>query len=115
MMPRAIASLTPAELVVFRRRLDTPAKIQQFLDAIPYNVEADGDTFRSPRRGLRDRTANCIEGAGLAAAALRGQGHPPLIMDLTAVRAEDHVIAVFRGRRLWGALGTSKITRLRDR
>src|SRR2546430_14644771 len=111
MMPRAIASLTPAELVVFRRRLDTPAKIQQFLDAIPYNVEADGDTFRSPRRVLRDGTANCIEGAVLAAAALRVQGEPPLIMDLTAVRDEDHVIAVFKRRGLWGAPRPRKFTR----
>src|SRR6266705_5880496 len=115
MMARAIASLTPAELVVFRRRLNTPAKIQQFLDGIPYNVEADGDTFRSPRRVLRDRTANCIEGAVLAAAALRVQGDPPLIMDLTAVRDEDHVIAVFKRRGLWGAIGTSKFTGLRAR
>src|SRR5438128_10313556 len=115
MMPRAIALLPPAELVVFRRRLNTPAKVQHLLDAIPYNVEADGDTFRSPRRVLRDRTANCIEGAVLAAAALRVQGHPPLIMDLTAVRDEDHVIAVFRRRGLWGAVGTSKFTGLRYR
>src|SRR5213592_1230178 len=115
MMPRAVASLTPAELVIFRSRLNTPAKVQHFLDAIPYNVEADGDTFRSPRRVLRDRTANCIEGAVLAAAALRVQGHPPLIMDLTAVRDEDHVIAVFRRRGLWGAIGTSKFTGLRYR
>lgn len=114
-MPRALAELTPAELVVFRRRLNTPAKIQQFLDGIPYNVEADGDTFRSPRRVLRDRTANCIEGAVLAAAALRVQGDPPLIMDLTAVRDEDHVIAVFKRRGLWGAIGTSKFTGLRYR
>src|SRR5437870_9895871 len=115
MMPRAVASLTPAELVIFRRRLDTPERIQRFLDNIPYNVEADGDTFRSPRRVLRDRTANCIEGAVLAAAALRVQGDPPLIMDLTAVRDEDHVIAVFRRRGLWGAIGTSKFTGLRYR
>src|SRR5205823_925820 len=115
MMPRAVASLTPAELVIFRRRLDTPAKVQQFLDAIPYNLESYGDTFRSPRRVLRDRTANCIEGAVLAAAALRVQGQVPLIMDLTATRDEDHVIAVFRRRGLWGAIATSKFTGLRYR
>jgi hypothetical protein len=114
-MPRALADLTARELAVFRRRLGTPSKIQQFLDEIAYNLETDGDTFRSPRRVLRDATANCIEGAVLAAAALRVQGDPPLIMDLTAVRDEDHVIAVFRRRRLWGAIGTSKFTGLRYR
>jgi hypothetical protein len=114
-MPLGVAELTAAELATFRRRLDTPVKIQAFLDAIPYNTEADGETFRSPRRVLRDRTANCIEGAVLAAAALRVQGEPPLIMDLTAVHDEDHVIAVFRRGGLWGAIGTSKFTGLRYR
>jgi hypothetical protein len=64
---------------------------------------------------LADRTANCIEGAVLAAAALRVQGQLPLIMDLTATRDEDHVIAVFRRQGLWGAIGTSKFTGLRYR
>ena len=114
-MPRALADLTSSELATFRRRLDTPSKIQHFLDDIPYNTEDEGETFRSPRRVLRDATANCIEGAVLAAAALRVQGDPPLIMDLTAVHDEDHVIAVFRRRGLWGAIGTSKFTGLRDR
>ncbi|MEA2636075.1 MAG: hypothetical protein QOJ33_432 [Chloroflexota bacterium] len=114
-MARAFAELTASELAVFRRRLDTPAKIQRFLDEIPYNTESDRETFRSPRRVLADRTANCIEGAVLAAAALRVQGDPPLIMDLTAVRDEDHVIAVVRRRGLWGAIATSKFTGLRYR
>ncbi len=114
-MARALAELTPAELAVFRHRLDTPVRIQRFLDELPYNTEADGETFRSPRRVLRDRTANCIEGAVLAAAALRVQDDPPLIMDLTAVRDEDHVIAVFRRLGLWGAIGSSKFTGLRYR
>src|SRR3989441_11299785 len=113
MMPGAIASLTPAELAVFRRRLNTPAKIQQFLDGIPYNVETDGDTFRSPRRVLRDQTANCIEGAVLAAAALRVKGDPPLIMDLTAGRGEDHVIGVFRRPGSWGGPRTSTFPAVR--
>jgi hypothetical protein len=111
----ALAELTRDELAAFRGQLNTGPRIQQFLDEIPYNTEADGETFRSPRRVLRDRTANCIEGAVLAAAALRVQGEPPLIMDLTAERDEDHVIAVFRRRGLWGAIGTSKFTGLRYR
>ena len=114
-MRRPLAELTAKELATFRRRLDTPSKIQQFLDEIPYNTEDEGETLRSPRRVLRDQTANCIEGAVLAAAALRVQGAPPLIMDLTAVHDEDHVIAVYRWRRLWGAIGTSKFTGLRNR
>jgi hypothetical protein len=113
-MAARVADLTPAELRAFRR-LNTPAKIQQFLDEIPYNTESDGETFRSPRLVLRDRTANCIEGAVMAAAALRVQGDPPLVMDLTAVHDEDHVIAVFKRGGLWGAIATSKFTGLRYR
>jgi hypothetical protein len=90
-------------------------RIQEYLDRIPYNTEPDGDTFRSPRRVLRDGTANCIEGAVLAAAALRFHGDPPLIMDLTAVHDEDHVIAVFKRGTAWGAIGTSKFAGLRHR
>src|SRR5256886_16998110 len=114
-MVRALADLTARELAAFRRRLDTPPKIQRFLDEVAYNLETDGDTFRSPRRVLRDRTANCIEGAVFAAATLRLRGDPPLIMDLAAVHDEDHVIAVYRRRGLWGAIGTSKFTGLRAR
>ena len=114
-MPRRLHELTAAELATFRRRLNTPVKIQEYLDSVVYNEEVDGETFRSPRRVLRDATANCIEGAVLAAAALRVQGLPPLIMDLTAVHDEDHVVAVFRRRGLWGAIATSKFTGLRYR
>lgn len=114
-MPRRPNELTAGELATYRRRLNSPVKIQAYLDALPYNTEVDGETFRSPRRVLRDDTANCIEGAVLAAAALRVNGDPPLIMDLTAVHDEDHVIAVFRRLGHWGAIGTSKFTGLRYR
>ncbi len=97
------------------RRLSTPAKIQQYLDRITYNLELQGETLRSPRRVLRDRTAHCMEGALFAAAAMRVAGAPPLIMDLTAVDDDDHVIAPFRWRGHWGAIATSKFAGLRYR
>ena len=105
---------TPAERRVFAR-LPTPVAVQAFLDALPYNTEEGGETLRSPRRVLRDGTANCIEGAVFAAAARRERGRPPLIMDLTAVHDEDHVIAPFRERGRWGAIGISKFAGLRYR
>ena len=80
---------TPAERAVFRR-LGTPEKIQYFLDFdLAYNKEPDGNTCRSPRRVLRDRTAHCMEGALFGAAALRMLGHPPLLLDLEAVRDDE--------------------------
>jgi hypothetical protein len=105
---------TAAELAVFRR-LTTPEKIQRFLDELPYNKEPHGDTCRSPRRVLRDRTAQCMEGALFGAAALRMLDHPPLLLDLEAVRDDDHVLAIFRSRGYWGALAKSNYSGLRYR
>jgi hypothetical protein len=98
------------------RRLTTPEKIQRFLDAdIGYNKEPDGPTCRSPRRVLRDRIAHCMEGALFGAAALRAQGFPPLLLDLEAVRDDDHVLAIFKQRGHWGAIAKSNYSGLRFR
>jgi hypothetical protein len=107
-------TFVPAERAVFRR-LTTPEKIQRFLDDLAYNKERDGETCRSPRRVLRDRTAHCMEGALFGAAALRLLGHPPLLLDFEAVRDDDHVLAIFRERGHWGALAKSNYSGLRYR
>lgn len=97
-------------------RLDTPEKIQRFVDEeIRYNKETDGPSCRSPRRVLRDRLGHCMEGAMFGAAALRLLGHPPLLVDLEAVRDDDHVLAVFRARGRWGAVAKSNYSGLRYR
>jgi hypothetical protein len=106
---------TPAEWRELRR-LKTPEKIQRFLDGeIAYNKEPGGPTCRSPRRVLRDRVAHCLEGALFGAAALRASGRPPLVLDLEAVRDDDHVLAVFRERGHWGAIAKSNYAGLRYR
>jgi hypothetical protein len=111
MLPDA---LTAAERVVFRR-LHTPEKIQRFLDDLAYNKEPGGVTCRSPRRVLRDRTAHCMEGAMMGAAALRMLGYPPLLLDLEAVHDDDHVLAIFQARGCWGAVAKSNYSGLRYR
>src|SRR5271157_2814761 len=105
---------TAAERAVFRR-LGTFEKIQRFLDDLAYNKEPEGPTCRSPRRVLRDRTAQCMEGALFGAAALRMMGRPPLLLDLEAVRDDDHVLAVFQSRGHWGAIAKSNYSGLRYR
>jgi hypothetical protein len=94
------------------RGLKTPAQIQRFVDGIEYQY---ADTAGSPARVLRERRGHCLEGALLAAAALRVQGHPPLLMDLEAVRDDDHVLALYRERGLWGAIAKSNFAGLRFR
>ena len=97
-------------------RLDTPFKIQRFLDhEIGYNKEPNGVTCYSPRLVLRHGVAHCMEGALAAAAALRMHGHPPLLVDLEAVRDVDHVLAVFRDHAGWGAVAKSNYAGLRFR
>jgi hypothetical protein len=98
------------------RRLTTPAKIQIFLDEeIAYNREARGATCYSPCTVLREKVAHCMEGAMLAALALRHLGHPALLVDLEAVRDSDHVLAVYRVNGRWGALAKSDYAGLRSR
>jgi hypothetical protein len=103
-----------SERAVFGR-LGSPEKIQRFLDELGYNKERDGPTCRSPRGVLESGVAHCMEGAMLAAAALRVQGYPPLLVDLESVRDDDHVLAVFRRRGHWGALAKSNYAGLRYR
>lgn len=105
---------TAGERAVFRR-LSTPEKIQQYLDDLLYDKEPRGPRCRSPRLVMRDRTAHCMSGALMGAAALRAQGHPPLLLDLEAVRDDDHVLAVFRRRGHWGAVAKSNYAGLRFR
>jgi hypothetical protein len=96
--------------------LSTPAKIQRFLDEeIAYNQESEGATCYSPRTVLEKRQAHCMEGALFAAMTLRRLGHPPLLVDLEAVRDSDHVLAVYKTNGRWGALAKSDYAGLRSR
>lgn len=56
-----------------------------------------------------------MDGALFAAAALRVQGHPPLLLDLEAVFDDDHVLALFRQDGCWGAIARSNYSGLRFR
>jgi hypothetical protein len=94
------------------RSLKNPHGIQRFLDEMPYHL---ADTAYSPRRVLRENTSHCFEGALFAAAALRVNGYPPLILDLEADQDTDHVIAIFRQNGHWGSIGKSNYTGCRYR
>ena len=94
------------------RGLKTPVRIQKFIDGLEYQY---GDTAWSPQRVLRERKGHCMEGALLAAAALRVNGRPPLVMDLEAVHDDDHVVAVYREGGLWGGIAKSNFAGLRFR
>jgi hypothetical protein len=97
----------------FLSRLSPPWRIQKFLDGLDYDVA--GAACRSPRRVLRERVVQCMDGALFAAAALRVQGHRPLLLDLEAVFDDDHVLALFRSDGCWGSIARSNYSGLRFR
>ena len=96
-------------------RLSTPQAIQDFLVDFPQNFEPEGDTARSVELTLKVRQAHCIEGALVAAFALWLQGHPPLLLDFSAHRDMDHVVAPFRVNGKWGAISKTNYVCLRWR
>lgn len=98
------------------KRLDTPIKIQNFLDALPFNFEKKGETHMSPRRVLRTRRAHCLEGALLAALALHLHGEEPLLLDLVSLpHDDDHVVALYKRNDYWGAISKTNHATIRFR
>jgi hypothetical protein len=108
--------LTPTELKILRK-LSTPAKIQDYLDTLAFNLEKKEETLMSPRRVLKAGKAHCLEGALLAATALMLHGHKPLLLDFKTLPCdEEHVIALYKMNGYWGAISKTNhaILRFRD-
>ena len=110
-MDNSTNRFTPAELRKLRSLKD-PHGIQRFLDDMPYHL---ADTAWSPRLVLRENTSHCLEGAIFAAAALRANGFPPLLLDFEAEHDTDHVMAIYRVNGHWGAIAKSNFTGCRYR
>ncbi len=110
-MKTSTSSWTNSEIEQLKK-INTPFKIQEFLDTCEYNSTEE---TRSTRYILEHKRAHCLEGALFAAACLEFQGHKPLVLDLQAHDDDDHVIAVFRSRGFWGAIAKSNFTTLRFR
>jgi hypothetical protein len=106
--------LAAAEFALLAR-LDTPAKIQEFVYGLKQNFEVAGETCFTVRDVLRERRAHCIEGALLAACAFWVHGEAPLLLDMRAVNDFDHVVALYRRNALWGAISKTNGIFLRSR
>ena len=94
--------------------LDTPYRIQSFLDELVYPAE---EANRSALEVLRQRQAHCLDGGLFAAAALARLGHPPIILDMQPQPGtdDDHVLALYKADGCWGALAKSNYSGLRLR
>jgi hypothetical protein len=94
------------------KRLSNPDKVQSFIDALPYRCE---DGHLSARAAIRDGCAHCFDGALLAAAALERAEFAPTLIDLCAIRDDDHIICAYVYRKRWGAVAKSNFPGLRFR
>jgi len=99
------------------KKLNTPAKVQDFLNKLQFNFETDGvDTIKSPIMVIRTKNAHCLEGAILGAYILSVHGHKPLLLHLKTTKGDyDHVVALFQVGKLWGALSKTNHAVLRYR
>lgn len=108
-------NLSATELSLLKK-LDTPDKIQNYLDSLSFNFETEGETCMSPRRVLQEQKAHCIEGAMLAAVALWLQGEPPLLLNLKVdTKDVDHIVVLFKRNGYYGALSKTNHAVLRYR
>lgn len=105
--PKA-AGLSPRERRLIAR-LRTPAAVQAWLNALPYNEEPGGRaTLRSFRGVVREGCAHCLEAALFAATVLERHGYPPLLLSFESIDQLDHVIFVYRHKGRWGSIARSR-------
>ena len=106
---RPSLSFTARERAIIHR-YRTPAAVQGFLNALPYNDEPPpgGATLRSFRGVVQRGTAHCMEAALAAATILEQHGYPPLILSFESIDELDHVLFVYRRGGRWGSVGRSR-------
>lgn len=109
-------SFTQKEISLIKK-LNTPAKVQDFLNSLNFNFEKDGvATIKSPLRTMRERSAHCMEGAILGAYILAQHGYKPLLLHLKTTKDDfDHIIVPFKKNGFWGALSKTNHAVLRYR
>jgi hypothetical protein len=95
--------------------LDTPAKVQDFLDTqLYYNDDhaaaGQDETAMPPRRVLQSGMAHCFEGAMFAYAVNYLHGRKPLLVLLEASQDADHNLVVYQDAttKLYGSNAQSR-------
>jgi hypothetical protein len=91
-MPKFLFTDWTREEKALLKTLNSPIRIQTFLDHTEYN-------------GTKETRSACLENIG----------YKPLVLDLQAYNDDDHVIAIFKVKGCWGALAKSNFTTLRYR
>jgi hypothetical protein len=103
------SAFTPAERRLIER-LDTPLRVQEFLNGLAYNMEPPPGraTLRSFRGVVRHQCVHCLEAALSAAAILEQHGYPPLVVSFESIDELDHVIFVYKRGGRWGSVARSR-------
>ncbi len=100
-----IKKVLPRDMHRLYSRLNSPTKLQDYLDTLPINFELSGETNLSPYHVFSQKTAHCFEGAVFAASVLAFHGEKPLLLDFATTHDdEDHTVALFKHNNRWGAI-----------
>jgi hypothetical protein len=93
------------------KKLNTPQKVQEFLDSIKYNKGKRVSIAEVFRLKLGD----CIESASFASFVLRLNGIKSSLMDLYCFDDYDHIVCVYKKDGLYGSVAQSLYLGLRGK
>jgi len=91
--------------------LKTPWQVQEFVDSLEYNAGKRIPVIDV----MRLKKGDCLEVAMFSCFVLQEHKIKSFLIDLSAVKDEDHVLCVFKIKGLYGAIAQSKFLGLRYR
>jgi len=92
-------------------QLNNPFKLQEYINSLEYNA----DKRVSVSDIIKYKKADCMEAAVFAVLVLKHNGYDAFLIDLEAVRDEDHVLVVYKKEGRYGSVAQSKFLNLRQR
>ena len=93
--------------------LDTPEKIQNFIDReIEYDPNRED---RSVKEVIADRKGECYNGALFATFCLLNQGVKASILEMLARDDEEHILCIYKQKGKFGSIAQSKFLGLKGR
>jgi hypothetical protein len=99
------------EEIAFLKSLNTPRKVQDFLDTVEYNK----GRRLSIAEVFRKKIGDCIESACFASYVLSLNKIDNFLMDLYCFDDADHVICVYKKNGLYGSVANSLYIGLRGK
>lgn len=94
-------------------KLDTPYKIQQYVDEhIQYDPYREDRTIEEV---VNDKKGECYNGALFALLALKNLGYTSGLVLLSPFEDEEHILAVYQYNNRWGSIAQSKFLGLKGR